>query len=193
MWLPMAAVGVVCLASGLVPQAAIRMLQRASENAVPAMAGPLAPGPAPSLASLVPTTGLSTVLWILTGMLIFGAVMLRHRMGQVTVARGATWGCGYAAPTPRMQYTPTSLSQMLMSLFGWALRPRERRPEIRDLFPREAEFDVAVDDVVLDRGVLPAASKAADRFVWFRWMQQGSSQVYLAYVFVTLVVLFLLR
>jgi hydrogenase-4 component B len=186
---PMMATAAACLTIGLAPKFVVPMLQKAAGVAVPELA---ATGDT-TLSALVPLDGLSQVLWILTVLLIFGFVMLKHRMTQVEVRHGATWGCGYAAPTPRMQYTPTSLSQMLMSLFGWALRPSEQRPAIRELFPTQAAYDVRVDDVVLDDAMRPAASKAADRILWFRWMQQGSSQAYLSYVFVILVVLFLWR
>ena len=37
---------------------------------------------------------------------------------------GATWGCGYLAPTLAMQYTSSSFAQMLVGMFGWVLRPR---------------------------------------------------------------------
>jgi formate hydrogenlyase subunit 3/multisubunit Na+/H+ antiporter MnhD subunit len=189
MWVPMLLTAAACLVLGLAPKLVVPMLQQAATVAAPE----LATAESATLTAIVPLDALTFVLWILFVLLIFGGLMLRHRMTQVEVRGGATWGCGYAAPTPRMQYTPTSLSQMLMSLFGWALQPRERRPVIRELFPQEAAYEVQVDDVVLDRALQPAASKAADRLLWFRWMQQGSSQAYLAYVFVILVVLFLWR
>ena len=53
---------------------------------------------------------------------------------------GATWGCGYLAPTPRMQYTSSSFAQMLVGLFGWVLRPRTHRPRDLPLFPQTGRF-----------------------------------------------------
>lgn len=189
MLMPMALTGGLCLAIGLAPQTVVPILQEAVGVASPGWSA----GENVSLAALVPLDALQKVLWILAGLLVFGGLMLNHRMTQVEVGTTGTWGCGYSAPTARMQYTPTSLSQMLMRLFGWALRPRERRPTIREPFPTPTAFDVEVDDVVLARGYLPAASEAADRLQWFRWVQQGSSQAYLAYVFVIIVALFLWR
>src|SRR5438309_2276169 len=72
------------------------------------------------------------------------------------VAHGPTWGCGYAAPTPRMQYTSSSFAQMLVALFAWALRPRLHKPAHLPLFPAEADFHSTVPDTVLEEAVLPA-------------------------------------
>jgi hydrogenase-4 component B len=50
--------------------------------------------------------------------------------------RSVTWGCGYTAPSPRMQYTGSSFSDQFARLFR-ALLPavrRERLPE--EAFPR---------------------------------------------------------
>ena len=185
---PMAAVGLVCLSIGLAPNMVLPMLQQAAIVASPGLALEKA-----SLVDLFPTGALPQVLWILTSLLVFGALMLRHRMTQMPVGRTVTWGCGYSAPTSRMQYTPSSFSQMLVNLFGWALRPKTRMPVIRDLFPSQASFESEVRDVVLDQMILPAANRSGDALAWFRWLQQGSSQLYLAYVFVTLVLLFLWR
>jgi hydrogenase-4 component B len=189
MLVPMIAMAIACLAIGLMPTLVVPTLERAARIALPT----LVTAQYESLSTRVPLDELSYVLWILAALLVFGGVMLRHRMTQVEVSRGPTWGCGYAAPSPRMQYTAASLGQMLTTLFGWALWPREKRPAIRELFPKQAAYEIQVDDVVLDHAVLPASSKAADRILWFRWMQQGRSQAYLAYVFVILVVLFLWR
>ena len=82
--------------------------------------------------------------------------MLWLRLRRGVVASGATWGCGYVAPTPRMQYTSSSFAQMLVGLFAWALRPRTHRPRDLPLFPRKTDFHSEVPDTVLDEAVLPA-------------------------------------
>ena len=92
-----------------------------------------------------------------------------------------------------MQYTSSSFAQMLVWLFGWALRPRVRVPADLPLFPRQAEFQSEVDDPVLDEVVLPAFQSGARLFSWFRIFQQGNIQLYLLYIFVTLVALLLWR
>lgn len=39
------------------------------------------------------------------------------------IGKTTTWGCGYAAPTPCMQYTASSFADMIVDLFAGILRP----------------------------------------------------------------------
>jgi hydrogenase-4 component B len=131
-------------------------------------------------------------LGLLAALLAVGAVLwlrLRHSV----VEKGATWGCGYVAPTPRMQYTSSSFAQMLVGLFGWVLRPRTRKPRNLPLFPQKTAFHSEVPDTVLDEAVLPAFRFGGWLFSWSRVFQQGSIQTYLLYIFIALIALLLWR
>ena len=108
----------------------------------------------------------------------------------IPIPKRSTWGCGYLAPTPRLQYTGTSLSQFLVSIFGWSLRPVEIRPQIKELFPASATYWSKVPEIMLDRVVSPMFDALARRMLWFRLLQQGSLQIYLLYIVAMLVVLF---
>jgi len=88
-----------------------------------------------------------------------------------------------------MQYTSSSFAQMLVGLFGWALRPQVHRPAEMPLFPEKAEFHSHVPDTVLDRAVLPSFRLTARVFAWFHVFHQGNIQTYLLYIFLTLVAL----
>jgi hypothetical protein len=88
-----------------------------------------------------------------------------------------------------MQYTSSSFAQLVVGLFGWALRPKTHPAVIQGLFPSDSEFSTHVDDVVLDRAVLPAAHALAGWQLWFRWLQQGSIQAYLIYILATVIAL----
>jgi hypothetical protein len=93
-----------------------------------------------------------------------------------------TWGCGYAASSPRLQYTASSFAQLITSRFRWVLWPREHRPRISGLFPAPSRFHSHVGDAVLDRLLLPA-SRAALRFtVFLRGLSQGQLQRYILYI-----------
>ncbi len=96
-----------------------------------------------------------------------GALAIWHR-----ARRGAeppavpTWGCGYARPTARMQYTGSSFAELLVLRFRWVFFPRKRVEPPVGPFPRHAAFDAHVPDTVLDVAILPAlhrASALADR------------------------------
>jgi hydrogenase-4 component B len=118
--------------------------------------------------------------------------LLWLRLGRTTTT-GPTWSCGYAAPTPRMQYTASSFAQLLVGLFGWASRPRTQRPGALGLFPRKATFQSEVPDTVLDRAVLPAFRFGGLFLPWFRVFQIGSIQMYLLYIFLALFALLIWR
>jgi hydrogenase-4 component B len=147
----------------------------------------------PHLAALAPLDWITVMALTLIAVLFAVTVVLRGRLRSSAVEEDATWGCGYVAPTPRMQYTASSFAQMLMGLFGWALRPRLHGPGNLPLFPAKAAFHSEVADTVLDGAVLPAFRAGAKLFSWFRVFQGGSVQTYLLYLFIALITLLLWR
>jgi hydrogenase-4 component B len=66
------------------------------------------------------------------GMVVFAALgWLAGRKAR----RHVTWGCGYAAPNPRMQYTGSSFSAQFALLFA-AFLPQLRREQLsKKVFP----------------------------------------------------------
>lgn len=185
---PMGILVACCLLIGLAPLLVAPLL----ENGVSAWA-PGLQNARPGLVTLAPLDWITTMgLVLITALLVTGTalwLLLRRRV----VVMGATWGCGFIAPTPRMQYTASSFAQMLVGLFGWALRPRICKPKDMPLFPQKIHFESAVPEPVLDDAVLPAFQFGAWLFSWFRVFQQGSIQTYLLYVFIALIALLLWR
>ena len=122
-------------------------------------------------------------------------VLLRRLVRRGPVEVGATWGCGYPAPSVRMQYTSSSFAQMLVRLFAWVLMPRIRKPKARRLalFPEKSGFHSEVPDAVLDRGVLPAFRVGAWLLSRLRVLQRGNVQAYLLYIFLALLALLVWR
>jgi hypothetical protein len=78
-----------------------------------------------------------------------------------------------------MQYTGSSLASTLVGLFGFILRPREHAPAVQGAMPRPAAYRGHVDDVVLERWVLPAVRWCADRCSAIRNRQSPRIQAYL--------------
>lgn len=184
---PMCVLATCCVVIGLAPTLFAPLLDRA----VAAWAvEPLASGE--TLATLAPLATLGTASIVLFVLLIVGSVLIARRLQSYPMERAETWGCGYTAPTPRMQYTASSFAQFLVVLFGWALRPIVHRPDLKPLFPREGSYESHVPEVVLERAVLPSLSFLARFFQWCRLVQQGNLQVYLIYIFAMLVVLIML-
>jgi hydrogenase-4 component B len=187
MVLPAAALALLCVAIGLVPALALPFLDRASaawsESAAEA---------APALRSLAPLGPfqwigvLAAALWLAA---IAAFVALRRRMEARAGGRVVTWDCGYAAPTPRMQYTSSSFAQSLVAIFHWMLRPRGHSPRLRELFPRSARHQSHVDDVVLDRWIVPSLRWCARKLLLLRFLQAGRIQLYILYLLIAVLVL----
>jgi hydrogenase-4 component B len=186
MALPMAVLAGGCALIGIGPSLLAPMLDGAVAAWAPERARELAP-----LAELAPLEAVTmTAIGMIVGLGLAGAAL--HARTRRAAAAG-TWDCGYAAPAATMQYTSSSFAQMLVRIFSWALWPEERSPRIAGVFPRGAAFHSDVPDVVLDRGVLPAARSMERLFSWLQWLQRRSINVYLLYILITLVSLLLWR
>jgi len=124
---------------------------------------------------------------IALGLWLLRAWLLRNR----TVTRAPTWDCGYAAPTPRMQYTASSFAQPLLDLFGAAVRSSRDEKLPQGVFPSSSSFSTHEHDVWKEEvfgGLFRRVVALLDRF---HWIQQGNTQLYVLYIVVTLVVLLL--
>jgi hypothetical protein len=120
---------------------------------------------------------------------LLGTLLLARRLAMPRQDRPGTWDCGYARPSARMQYTGTSFAHVVVSVFRFALLPREESVEPTGLFPGPSRFGVRVSDTVLERAVLPAG-RAIERALARLWLlQQGWIQVYVLYILVIVVAL----
>jgi hydrogenase-4 component B len=185
---PMAVLVACCFLIGLAP----RLVAPPLEQAIGSWAPDLGER-GPRLASLVPLDMITLLGLSLIGGLAAGAAVLGILLRRQGATRAPTWGCGYAAPSSRMQYTSSSFAEMIVGLFGWVLRPRVHRPAALPLFPQEGDFHSEVPDTVLDEVVLPTFRTGAWLFSMFRVFQQGNIQIYLLYIFVALIALLMWR
>jgi hydrogenase-4 component B len=126
--------------------------------------------------------GLVFVLAVLVGL---RWRLLAHR--QVT--EHVTWDCGYAQPTPRMQYTAASFAQPLTSVFYGLLQMRARLSAMSGLFPQSASLTRETDDMSQAWLYQPLFAKMSHLFASLRWVQHGRVHLYVLYIAVTLVVL----
>ena len=181
---PMFALASGCILIGLVPDIAIALLRGAL-----ATWGPRHTAATPSLEALV------SLNWISAGgvLLIAGAVLIaaafRRRLSQHPTV--VTWDCGYAAPTPRMQYVDSSFSATLVGLFHWVVRSRQTPVKLAGPFPVATRFQITVPDAALDHIVLPLLRGADRSLSRLRVLQRGPVQMYLLYVLFAVVALLL--
>jgi hydrogenase-4 component B len=185
---PMGVLVGCCLVIGLAPCVVAPALGKAVSAWAPDLEDP-----GGRLVALAPLDRITVVGLALVASLLATGAVLWLRLSSGNVRTGVTWGCGYVAPTPRMQYTSSSFAQMLVGLFARVLRPRTARTIDSALFPAKTEFHSVVPDVVLDDALLPAFRTAAGAFARLRVFQQGSVQTYLLYIFLALIALLLWR
>lgn len=140
-----------------------------------------------SIGQLAPLGAVGIAVMSLVVVIIVIRRLLSRR--REVVDRGVTWDCGYAQPTPRMQYSASSFAQMIVNMFGWALRPRVHMPKVEGIFPQAAQMHSHVDDPVLDRALFPAGRIVASCFRWCHRLQQGLTQHYVLYILITVMVM----
>ncbi len=175
---PMFTLVAACTVIGLMPMIAIRP---AMTTTVALM---ISTGVAPVDAVPAGAGGAVTLGWLWTLLLGLGGVAwyIRHRVAVARKARSAaTWGCAYAEPTPRMQYTAGSFSTPLLLAFGRAGAPEVARGT--------ASLETRPRDMVLDGLVRPLWLRARRVAAGFRPLQQGPVTRYLQYIVLTVLLL----
>jgi hydrogenase-4 component B len=181
MRLPMVITALLCLAIGVWPAGAMRLVAPAAQSLAHA-------GPAPhdALGVLSAITRVAAVMAALIGLLVvLRAVLLRGR----EVTHAATWGCGYAAYTSRMQYTATSFAQPLLRSFLTLIPTRVHQDGPSGYFPVTATYEEHVGDMAGERVLAPASRSFVRTLSRIRILQQGRVQLYLVYIAVTLITL----
>jgi hydrogenase-4 component B len=180
---PMLILLTACAVIGLLPGLLAPWLQAAAAAWAPLPAGialttALAPLPlvgAVGWVLLLYLLGLGWWLWWRT----------RHAPRDVS-----TWGCGYQAPTPRMQYTASSFADFLVSQFRFGLWSERHGGKVSGPFPAPATFASHTPDAVLDRLLIPGCREVARGCSWLRArVQNGRVPTYLLYVALTLLVM----
>ncbi|MFI5335782.1 MAG: proton-conducting transporter membrane subunit [Opitutales bacterium] len=146
----------------------------------------------PSWAGAATTAPLATLGWVHTALaagLIAAGWWLWRRRPQAGFRRALTWDCGYALPTPRMQYTAGSFAGIITEWFGWILRParHEERPEA--VFPDRASFAEHTPETVLEHVIEPVGGLVMRVAALARRLQHGRLEAYLFYLVVGLAAL----
>jgi hydrogenase-4 component B len=139
-------------------------------------------------ANLAVVSGAGAAVLVLAGLLAL--VRLRALAGR-SVAVGATWDCGYASPTARMQYTASSFAAPLVSYFNLVLGTRRKHRAVLGYFPRHGAFSTRVPDLFATRLLGPLFRGVSNTLGRLRGMQAGRVQLYVAYVAAMLIALLL--
>ncbi len=131
---------------------------------------------------------------ILLGSLAGTAILLRIVLGKKLVRLGPSWDCGMPGLEPRMQYTSTGYSKPLRRIFSFLYQPT-RRVELEDegheLLRTAQRFESKITHPVDEWVYRPLADLVALFSQKAKQIQTGHIQLYLSYIFITLILLLL--
>ncbi|EKO39294.1 MAG: formate hydrogenlyase subunit 3/multisubunit Na+/H+ antiporter, MnhD subunit [Solidesulfovibrio magneticus str. Maddingley MBC34] len=179
------------LAAGLVTAAALApALLRFVGQAVLAFPGM---DPAPARAALEQAAmAARTVGFFGAGIILLagGLLWLRARAGAAHGRRREpTWGCGYTAPTARMQYGAASFVEPAAKLLAGPMGLTRRLDMDPGLFPKRATLFVVSRDAARDRLFTPLFEAVARLCDAAKVVQHGKVHLYILYVLATVVLL----
>ena len=162
-----------CVAIGLAPVLFWPAIARAMGAWQPAWAGAGTPAP---------LAALGWVQGALAASAGVGALWLWRRVARGGVVRALTWDCGYAWPTPRMQYTAGSFAGIITEWFAWILLPERHEVRPEQILPTGAHVTEHTPETVLERVVEPAGGVVLHISTMARRLQHGRVQSYLFYL-----------
>jgi hydrogenase-4 component B len=176
----MSLLALLCLAIGLAPIVFWPAIARASAAWNPAW---------PNLASPAPllTLGHFHIALTLTALIV--GTWLWRRVQSQGFKRAFTWDCGYANPSPRMQYTAGSFAGVITGWFRFILRPLRHEEAPEGYFPLGASHSEHTPETVLERVVAPVGRAVLHVSTLIRRLQHGRVQSYVFYILVGLLAL----
>jgi hydrogenase-4 component B len=138
MLLPMGVHGLAVIVLGVVPALGFGLVRGSTELALAAL-----PMPGPDV--LQPLADSLSRIGIISGALALTIILLiwlralaaRWPAGELG-ATGPTWGCGYGAPNPRMQYTGSSFSSDFQARFSGVVVSLRRQKAPLGYFPDDS-------------------------------------------------------
>jgi len=183
---PMAALAIACFIIGIAAPAMAPMLTRVAAPFAGIAQEPAFSGTLGDALAFVPALGL--LLFLVAATAAVRSALLHGR----DTRSADTWGCGYTAPSPRMQYTSSSFAAPIVRFFSSILRPRETLPSFDGLFPPQARMEAETPDVF--ENLLfesPARWTVARMGALRKKVQHGRMNLYVLYIALTLLALLL--
>ncbi len=186
--IPLYMIAAFIVAIGLFPQFFIRILI----YPVSQLTGSPAPFVAPMHAQ---TVGIMQKISMATAgfiaLVVFILLLKKRATRKRSIRTDATWGCGYVAPTSKIQYTGSSYARTYSKLFSTILLSFKSSNDVTGIFPKETHYETKPYDQVekwfIDKP-LKSYKSFMNRFLFF---QNGKLQFYILYgiVFIVAVII----
>ena len=178
MRLSMAPLGILCLVFGVAPGMVLNNITPVVEQLMPVSQIPK-----------IATYNMNlTLLIFLIGASLF---VVSKVMGAKKVRRAQTWGCGIEL-NAEMEYTAASFSQPVRRAYRSILQPKRKVKtdyQLMPYFDYHIHFEEHVRPIIEDYLYTPLRRAIIKTSKLWQYIQSGSINLYLGYIFVTLVVL----
>lgn len=147
---------------------------------------------------LLPITSTITSLNLAFALLI-GFIILMWFVRSLSITRktqtiDATWGCGYVAPTSKIQYTGKSFSKPLGKAFSFLLIEKKQYKELNpaEIFPNKHRYKSTYHDFFELRLIDPVSRRMVYASKYFSFIQNGRVQSYVLYGILFIVAIFII-
>ena len=180
MRLSMGTLGFLCLILGVTPGIVLNKLSKISAQ--------LHPG-SPLLEIRTFNLNLAFLLIIIL-FVLFG---LNRLLTRKKVRKSETWGCGIVLNSS-MEYTAASFSQPIRRVYRFLLQPQRKiKHEYKQhpYFGYRIRFQEPIRSVIRDYLYIPLRKITVEASKKWRFIQSGSINLYLGYIFITLILLLL--
>ncbi len=188
MRLPLYLIIAVMLVVGLFPQALLNPLFAVIAHMQPGLAVETGAGITHTL-TLAGRASL-LLLAVIVVLLLVRKGLFRYK----PVGTSPTWGCGYTAPSPVMQYTGKSFSKNLAKLFGFITIENKKYRELRteSIFPSARTYASNYLEFFETRLFEPVTRQFLRIFDLFTFIHNGKIQFYVLYGLLFVVILLVL-
>ncbi|MDO9257220.1 MAG: proton-conducting transporter membrane subunit [Bacteroidales bacterium] len=176
--LPMYLLAVVIVLIGLFPMNFINLLSQPVSLFTGSVSLDLNPAQVNAFNAIQP---ISLASWILILLILSVFIIRRLVMRRHKISTGPTWGCGYVAPTPKIQYTAGSFVRTYSKLFAPFLLIGKHEEEIHGVFPSEGKYHTHPYDEI-EKLLIDSPLKLNKSFMGrFLFLNNGKLQFYILY------------
>ena len=179
----MAVSAVFCVVIGLLPQYFFMLASKPAAYVLGMYAAAV-----PDMAGVSGMLKILSALFISASALVFAFYLVKRSLLKGKTADSSTWGCGYQAPSSRIQYTASSFASTFLKPIGPFLRLEEENVYPEGVFPKEASYKSRPHDVIEAATVKPASKLINFIMRAFSWIQSGNTQQYILYGLIFLIV-----
>jgi len=144
-----------------------------------------------SYQQLIPVNVFKTISLVGFGFIVMFSIVFAVRtllLKNKNISLSETWACGYIESNNRIQYTASSYVSPFLSFLKPFFIKKFDVSKPSELFPKSAYFKLTIHDFFEVRIINPIIRSVKGFFEHFYWIQSGSTQQYILYGLVFLII-----